>query len=234
MSAETHAAVTIDSREFMEAMRGWSIASRKSQAEGLNHGMMAIAIQGVKLAKQASADRIRALTSLPWWNKYISKQMGKAAGGLAGYSKFQARKHYQALQTLGFGGGKFGGQAQRYLEAAKKSAMIIKGRLGAITFLRFFFVTMAKGFRGFASGEGFRYGKGFSGFEIVVSPATDDNPRAECVVQYAYKHRSTATARKAEQLLDATLAAAIPAATADMAEYTNRKLAEAAMRFSAK
>ena len=113
---------------------------------------------------------------------------------------------------------RFEARAYTREQAMKASAGIISKRLKAVTFLKFFFTSMAKGFASI-TGKGSPSGKRFSGFEVSISPATENRPVSSAVVAYNYKNRSDKTAKATEQLLQSTLNQAISATVIDMEQY---------------
>lgn len=118
-------------------------------------------------------------------------------------------------------------------QARKKSASVIRSRLVAVKFLKFFFSSLAQAASKWVKGGGSGKSKSFKGFTVAFSPATPAIPESKWVVGYGYQRRSDRTARAAERLLQATLNKAVPATIADMEKYVEQKLRTTGRKHSA-
>ena len=218
--------IEIDFRQFDAAMVEYAAASKKTFAESLNRQLGNLAIHAIPLAKKAEAVQIRALTDVEWWPKLIAKLMGARMGGLVGGRV--ASRAYQSQVAWKKGDA---AESKVYAAAAKKlSERIIRRRLGAVTFLKFFFGAMARAITGKRSGGG----KEFAGFQVTYRPATDNSLTSFVSVGYDYRTRGDVTARRAMAILADILRRAIPLTVADMQKYIDAKMASNARRVSAK
>lgn len=193
--------MTLDSREWREAVRQYAIDTGKDEAYALNRQVNNLAIFAMRFVHNAQAASIRAVESLDWWPKYIAKILHKKGP----YTVKQARVY---------------------------SKRLIRSRLVAIRFLRFFFVSLSRAIRVGALNKPSSGGKSFSGFDSVFRPATASNPHVEAAIGYTFRRRSDKTARKAEALLQAALNYAIPETIRDMKQYAERQAENRARRYS--
>ena len=118
-------------------------------------------------------------------------------------------------------------------QARKASKTLVRKRLKAIGFLRFFFIRMSQAVAPLTGKPG-RKGKSFQGFEVSVKPATRHRPTTGVSVGYTYRKRSDKTARKADALLQKILPRAIAATVIDMRKYVDKKMGKTAKKYSAR
>lgn len=217
--------ITVDSREWLDAVRQYAIDSGKDNAEALNRQMNNFAIHCLRHIKAAEVASIRAVESLPWWIKYVAKRIAKTKGARFGRRVYQAHYNVEHGSTAASDSG--------YVEYAKElSKKIIRSRLVAVRFLKFFFVKLSQQIRTAALGQTISSGKTFSGFDASFTPATPDRPAVSAAIIYTYRRRSDKTARAAEGLLQGAMNAATPAVIRDMQEYGQRQAEKLARRYS--
>lgn len=212
--------IAVDDRQWRRAIAEYAVATKKDTSEILNRQMKNLAIKGIEYSKVASRAAIESLEGKDWWPKLIARIASKRA------AKKVAKKISEFTE------GKRRRLSARAMEvtytreqARRISRGVIRRRIAAITYMRFFFVAMAKAFGG--AGKG----KVFKGFQIAARAASPASKVAECLVGFAYK-RSRAAAG-AEGLIRQALSKAIPAMIRDMRQYAERKMMETARRHSA-
>lgn len=221
-------AFNIDRREFDQALKEYATASKKDFSAICNRQMLNLAIHGVQLTKEAEAGAINTLQSKDWWPKYVAKtlsnKMFKAKVGGA-YKKSQ--KAGERAQR------KFMQRGYTRDQARAFSKKLIRRRLVAVGFLKFFFVSLGSAVKPYASGPALRgYSRKFKSFLLRIRPASPSVPRCDIAVSYDYRVRSNRTARKTERLLNAILARAFPETAADMRRYIADKARRTAERYS--
>ena len=226
--------MTVDLTQFNAALREYEAVSSKDSAEAINHAALNLAIKGVQATKVAEAAAIRKLKDMDWWPKYVAKVMAKLAGGKAASKLYQSVWAAEEMRNHRKGAWKLDREETSYVRFAKKlSSELLAKRTKAVKFMRFFFLSMAWKIRPYSGGATAPGGQVFDGMAADVKPATAGNLNVEMKAGYDYRKRSDKTARKAERLLNGWLQKAVPAATADMRGYIERKLAQRSRQFSA-
>jgi len=223
-------AFTIDRREFDQALKEYAAASKRDAAAICNRQMLNLAIHGVQLTKEAETDAINKLQSKEWWPKYIAKNLSKKMFEKKVTSAFKrSQKAGERAQR------KFMQRGYTRDQARAFSKKLIRRRLVAVGFLKFFFVSLGSAVKPYASGPALRgYSRKFQSFLLRIRPATPSTPRCDIAVSYDYRVRSNRTARKTERLLNAILAKAFSATAADMRQYIADKARRTAARHSAR
>lgn len=224
--------LTLNTREFQQAMREYVAATGKDGSEALMRQGKNFAIhciQAVRKAKGAAA--IRALQNEPWWAKFIAKVIGRQAGSTAAREAFQAQWSAEQKRIRDAAGRKGAWKLDRkessYAKYAKAMSKKILGkRASAISFLAFFFKSLALQLGKAAPG------KSFSGFVTVVQRPAPNRLFLKLDSAYAFRKRGTKTSTSSERLLQDAMNRALPATIQDMRDYTARKLAERSRQFS--
>lgn len=120
-----------------------------------------------------------------------------------------------------------------YAKYAKQlSRSILASRSAAITFLRFFFRTVATRMAQYSPSGTVPGGKAFPDMQTMIVPATQRNTNVRMESSYRFKRRGPDSAAGAERVLQAAMSQSISATIADMREYINRKLAQRAQQYS--
>ena len=221
-------AFNIDRREFDKALKEYAAASKKDFAAICNRQMLNLAIHGVQLTKEAETSAINTLQSKDWWPKYIAKILSnKMFKSKVGGAFKKSQKAGERAQR------KFMQRGYTRDQARAFSKKLIRRRLVAVSFLKFFFVSLGTAVKPYISGPALRgYTRKFKDFVLRIQPATIAAPRCEIAIVYNYRVRSNRTARKTERLLNAILARAFPATAADMRKYIADKARRTAARYS--
>lgn len=224
--------LSLNTHEFRQAMREYVAATGKDGAEALRRQGKNYAIhciQALRKAKGASA--IRALQNESWWAKFIAKVIGKQAGATAAREAFQAQ--YSAAQKKirdaagRKGAWKLDRKESSYAKYARAMSKKILGkRVSAISFLAFFFKSMALQLGKSAPG------KTFSGFTTVVQQPAPNRLALKMDAAYAFRKRGTKTSTSSERILQDAMNRAIPMTIQDMRDYTAKKLAERSRQYS--
>ena len=207
--------VTIDTKDFDKALLNYSVASKKTFAESLNRQTKNLAIQGMKVVKVAEKSAIKTLESKDFWRRVV-------------YAVFNSKQGYPGDKT-------FTGIVKpiTHPKLLKLSKSLIRSRLKAVGFCKFFFSKLADEAGKHVPGGISRKGNKFKGFSVNLKPATEQNPRNEWIVYYDYKKRSGKTAKKTNRILQGALQFAFTNTVADMEKYISRKMAEHAKKWSA-
>jgi hypothetical protein len=234
---------TLDWREFDKALVEYTAATGKTLADASNRQTLNLAIHGMKKVAIAEKSAIETLESKEFWPKMVASILSKRKAAMLG----AMRKKLSRMSTKMSNYGKMQAVTQDIYgissgthfytrdEARAYSKKLINKRLKAVTYLRFFFVSLARAVKPFVqNGKGSVAGKKFNEFETIISPATDKKPTCECTVIYRYKTRKATTAKKADALLQRTMNAVIPETVADMVKETERRMDLDARRYSAK
>lgn len=215
----------LDTRAFDQALIQYAAATGKDLAEAANRQLNNMAIKSINFVKDAEKAQIRDLTSKEWWPKLISKIMIEAKAAKWAKAVLAGKKVRSS------------GAMFTRAQAAARSRKIINTRAAATKFIRGFFLTWSNAIQSTIPNIGRLYGganwRFFKYIKAVFSPATAGKLNANITVWYDYKKRSDKTAQGAERLLGLYTNLGIPAATADMIAYTEKKMAETARRFSA-
>lgn len=226
------AVVTLDTREWNKALAQYAAATKKDLAEAVNrqaNNLMVTGLQRTRVAEKASIARVEALE---WWPKYVAKI-------LAGRKLLKARARAAKRKTAYTTKAQLS-RVERSLhytvdEARRASKAIIRKRLVAVRFVRFFFVAASRALQPFTgSSKKAPGGKTFKGFEARVTPATKEKPEVDFAVEYNFRKRSSRTARRLERILQAAMDYAIPATIRDMERETQRRLSRTARAYSAR
>lgn len=219
-------AMYIDRSQFDAALAEYAVASKKDFADVCNRQMLNLAIHGLRLTKQAEQADIASLESKSWWPKYVAKI-------LVGRGVNKVMKAAAKSRRAGAGAGRrFMARAYTQAQARVASKKLVRKRLRAVRFLKFFFVRLGQAVQPFTKGKR-TTGKSFTGFDMAVVPATQQNPRCNVAVGYTYRKRKDKTANRTERLLNNSLRLAFPAVAADMRQYIEKKVAETARKYSA-
>ena len=218
----------IDRSQFDKALIEYAAVSKRDRAHIVNRQMLNLAIHGLKLTKEAEASAINKLQEKEWWPKYIAKLLRRKMfmKKVATAFKASSKKGLRALS-------RFTTRSYTRAQAQTFSKKLIRKRLIAVRFLKFFFGSLGSAVKPVGSGPGISAGKSFKGFILKIKKATIERPTCEIVVQYDYKRRSAKTAKKTESLLNRILNRAYPATAEDMRKYAEGKMKEAAARFNA-
>lgn len=238
--------MSMDWREWDKAVTEYAAATDKTLAEASNRQMLNLAIHGVGIVKKAEASAIESLEKKDFWPKVVATVLYKKAGAsLMAKASSRRTKFLEALAIRGFmakgrsrmvdGVREFRPQHYTREQAREFSKKLIRRRLKAVGYMRFFFVSLGDAVKPYiTSGKAPKiYGKKFSSFKVSITPATESNPTCACQVSYEYKTRKDKTAKKAERLLDSALRTAIPATIKDMQAETERRMDADARRYSA-
>lgn len=220
--------ITIDTREFDKAMVEYAVATKKTLADVATRSVQNLGFKGLALTKQAEDAAIATMESKSWWVKYIAKtlknkkltvifsKMAKARVAGKNPARFVKAHFYTREQARAF------------------SKKIIKNRLKAVRFLKFFWLLLGNTAAQAYKGGRRQTGKTFGGFTVNIRHATPDSPTCEVTTIYNYKKRSGKTAMRAEALLKRVIPQAYADAARDMTEYAQKKMAEDAAKYSAK
>lgn len=218
-------ALLLDTKQFDRALVEYAAASKKDFADVCNRQMLNLAIHGLQFTKQAEAAQIASLESKSFWPKYVAKIM-------VGRGINKVMKAAAISRRRGAGAGKrFMARAYTRAQARAASKRLIRARLRAVRFLKFFFVRLGQAVQPFTKGRR-TTGKSFAGFEMRIMPATIKRPICDIRVAYDYRKRSKRTAQRTERLLNSSLRYAYPAVAADMVQYIEKKARETAQKHS--
>lgn len=224
--------LSLNTREFQQALREYVAATGKDGAEALTRQGKNFAIKCIQsVRKSKGAGAIRALQNEPWWAKFIAKVIGRQAGGKAAGEAYQAQWS-EAQKKIRDDAGRKGAwkltkQESSYAKYARAvSRKIISKRSSAISFLAFFFKAMALQLGKAAPG------KSFTGFATTVNQPAPNRLSLKMDSSYAFRKRGTKTSTSSERLLQDAMNRALPATVQDMRDYTAKKLAEKAKRYS--
>lgn len=233
-----NAGFRLDTSEWSRAVTEYAAATGKTLAEAQNRQNKNWAIHAMRFMKKAEVQMINALEGLPWWPRYIAGIIGKQAGGRAASEAYQAqwsagqKKMRDAAGRRG--AWKLTDQEASYAGYARRlSRRILGRRKAAVTFMKAFLLSIARGLDTLVKDVRTPAIKAFTGFRVTVKGATARDLTCTVTAEYDYKKRGAKSARRAEALGMAALERAKPAAIADMKAYTERKLAENARRYSA-
>jgi hypothetical protein len=220
--------IRLDRSEWDKAVTGYAASTRKTLAEAQNKQTVNLAFQGLQFVKVAERSAIETLEGIEWWPRFVAKHMVKRYGKMAASGAWQAEWSVRE-------GRKLSENHTRWRElAVAMSRDIIRRRLVAVTYLRFFFVSLANAASRYVkNSKTAPYRKGFRDFHVEVNPATPSDLSVSWRVWYDYKMRNKRTAQKAEALLDTALQKTIPATIRDMEAETHKRLEQDARRFSA-
>jgi len=196
-------AMTLDTSEFDRAMVQYAAASGKDFKDIVHRQMNNLAIQGIKLQKRAERSAIKTMEGKAWWPKYVAKALKKRQGS---YTRAEAKKF---------------------------SKKLLRQRLKAVGFLKFFFISLSRSVAPLTGKPG-RKGKTFAGFSVSVAPATKRKPTTSATVGYTYRKRGDKTAKTAERMLGKILKMAIATTVLDIQKYVDRKMGKTARKFSAR
>ncbi len=229
MPSDKTVELKFDFSQMQKAMEEYQYAFKKSNAEVCNREMVNLGIQGIKVTKEAEASKIQSIQSMDWWPKLVAKVLVKRNAG-----KVMATVNTKGVKAGARAMNKFYKRAYTHAQAVAFSATLIRRRLNAIRFLKFFFSKLAKEAKPFtssgASGSGI--GKSFGGFQFSITPATDSKPSCSARIWYTPRYRGDKSARTAQVILDAAMKNAIVATAADMRAYIVQKMTELSQKYS--
>lgn len=218
-------ALLLDTKQFDRALVEYAAASKKDFADVCNRQMLNLAIHGLQFTKQAEAADITSLESKEWWPRYVAKIMvGRGVQKVMKAASISTRRGASA-------GKRFMARAYTRAQAQAASKKLIRKRLHAVRFLKFFFVKLGQAVQPYTKGKR-TTGKSFNKFEVNIMPATAKHPRCDIRVAYEYQKRSSKTAKRTEQLLNNSLRYAYPAVAADMHKYIQEKANKTAKQHS--
>jgi len=198
--------------EFNQTLGEYVFVSKKEFADGVNRQFNNLAIKAIRFTPKADSGRIRRLKNE---HKLIAHWMTK--------NKTPKNPENKRLKK--------GGVFYTRAEAKRFANSVVKKRLGAVTFLKGFFVRMSDVIKQYSTGKT-PTGKRYLEISPYFKPATTQNPSAYISVSYDYKRRSMTTSKRTESILGRALNMAIPATIADMKTYIARKAAERARQYS--
>lgn len=221
----------LDTREFQQAIREYVAATGKDSAEAINRQARNFAIKCISATKPSKgAAAIKAIQNETWWPKVVAKIMAKRGGSEAASKTYQAQWAKMASTSRGMSK-----EEKSYAKyAAKLSKSILGQRTAAITFLRFFFRSLAQRMSSFSKGGSVPGGKAFPGFAVKVTPAAPKRLSVSMDNTYKFKKRGSKSADGAERLLQQAMTVALPATVADMKQYTEDQLTKRARQYSGK
>jgi hypothetical protein len=233
MPSDKTVELKVDFGDFNKALQEYQFATKKTFAEVANREMVNLGVQGIKVTKEAEASKIQSIQSMDWWPKLVAKALVKRNAGKL-VSKMQGATTAKGMKSVSRAMGKFYGRAYTHAQAVAFSALLIRRRLNAIRFLKFFFSKLAKEAKPFtssgASGSGI--GKSFGGFQYSITPATDSKPSCSARIWYTPRYRGDKSVRTAQVILDAAMKNAITATAADMRAYIVSKMTELSQKYS--
>lgn len=219
----------LDINEFQQAIAQYVAVTKKDSAEAINRQARNFAIKCIAYSKPAKgAAAIKAIQNEPWWPKIVSKVIAKQAGQQAASKAFQAQWSKLASTSR-----KMSKEEKSYARLAKStSKQLLAKRTSAISFLRFFFRSLAQKMTAYAKGGSVPGGKSFTGFDIKIQPATPGRLTVKMDNAYKYKNRGSKSASGAELLLQKSMSVALPATVEDMKKYTSDQLKKRATQYS--
>lgn len=231
MSAEFE--IHMDHAAFARELDLYQRATQKDMAYVVNRAMNNWATHGAKAIKEASASRIQALESLPWWPKLVAKLMALRSRRMkVGMSTAQWRRVFKRRLRQLQGRQRIYTRAQ----ARRRSKQIINRRLQARLFLRSFCLKWSnviaatvpgiKGPRAFGQAGGF-----FRSIHATYKPAAPGDLSAQVHVWYEYKKRSGKGTSKVEAMFERAKAMALAATIRDMRAYVHRLAAQRARSY---
>jgi hypothetical protein len=232
MPSDKTVELKVDFGDFNKALQEYQYAFKKSNAEVCNRQMMNMGMIGKEITKEAEASKIQSIQSMDWWPKFVAKVLVKRnAGKLA--TKMQGADTSKSMKSTARAMTKFYSRAYTVAQAKAFSLVLIRRRLNAIKFLKFFFSKLAKEARPFTSSAGNTgIGRSFGGFQYSITPATDSKPSCSARIWYKPRYRGDKSARSAQKILDESMKATIAATAKDMRAYIVQKMTELSQKYS--
>jgi hypothetical protein len=228
MPSDKTVELKFDFSDFQKALQEYQYAFKKSNAEVCNRQMMNMGMIGKEITKEAEASKIQSIQSMDWWPKLVAKVLVKRNAG-----KVMATVNTKGVKAGARAMNKFYKRAYTHAQAVAFSATLIRRRLNAIRFLKFFFSKLAKEARPFTSSAGNTgIGKSFGGFQYTISPATDAKSACSARIWYRPRYRGDKSARSAQKILDETMQRTINATAKDMRDYIVKKMGELSQKYS--
>lgn len=229
--------IKLDTGEFTAAMRDYVAVTKKDSAHAINRQMLNFSIKGMQHTKVAEASAIQKVSEMHWWPAYVAKAVGRMAGKTAAKEAYQAMWAHEEVDVLNARSGRKGAMMDRkersyYKFASALSRRMIRSRLKAVKFMRFFFLSIARELSRKAGVGNAPQGKTFGDMVATVAPATPNNLTCSVSARYDYVRRTAKTSHKAERLLQTYLDKALPATIADMKNYISDQLAKRARQLS--
>jgi hypothetical protein len=232
--------LTLNDILFKKAMAEYVAATGKDSAEAINRQARNFAIKCISSTKPSKgAAAIKSIEKEDWWPKIIAgimlKRSGKKENASEAYqAQWAARKRKERLAAGAHKKAFMLDKREKiYADLAQKiSKAVLSQRVKAISFLRFFFRTLAQKMSAHAKGAAVPGGKEFPGFTSTVRPASANQLSVKMENTYKYKYRGSESASGAEALIQKAMSVALPATIADMKRYTAEKLAKRAKQYS--
>lgn len=220
----------VDTTEWQAALQEYAEVSTKDHAHSVNRCVNNLMIKGAQAADVASAAQIQALEMRfkEWWPKLVAKVIVKQKGAR------RAARGTKRARTLPWYKREPGSHRSEY--AARVSKKMLKRRVNAITFTRGFFIKLSKALREAVpslGGSGGVNAKSFQDIQVTLKPATPEDLNIDYRSAYTYKKRGARVVAGMQSILNRCMAAAQPAAIADMQQYIDRKAEERARQYSA-
>ena len=241
-----NASVSVDWREFDQAMVGYAAASRKDFAEISNKKLGDVALRASQLSAKASRESIANMFSRPWWPKFIQKVIHMAGGAMihgrrkavgaerdAVWTDLSTGKRIKGRKTVGFDRKATG----KYADAVRVSKQIIRRRINRIGMFKAVFAIAAMPF-GKKTDKVERKGRNW----LTVKLATPSNLMASFEIPFRSKKQpwpggtrpsASADVQRKVQIGYGFLQKGVDFVAKDMDAYSQRKMEETARRYSA-